>query len=126
MRNATIADNGKLTKAHEDLKDILPTKLDSTGNDRKTVLLLGSGMVAGPLVEHLASRPDVKIVVGNCLLFYLFCVYILNMLGFLASNVVEEAKSLIAGHHNAESTSLDISNNEDLSRLVSKADVVVR
>jgi alpha-aminoadipic semialdehyde synthase len=68
MRNATIADNGKLTQAHEDLNAMLPTKSSvNTGNDKKTVLLLGSGMVAGPLVEHLASRSDVKIVVGKWL-----------------------------------------------------------
>jgi alpha-aminoadipic semialdehyde synthase len=32
---------------------------------KKTVLLLGSGMVAAPLVEHLSKRPDVNIVIGN-------------------------------------------------------------
>lgn len=39
-------------------------KSTSLGN-KKTVLLLGSGMVAAPLVEHLINRPDVKIVVGK-------------------------------------------------------------
>lgn len=67
MRNATIADNGKLTSAHESLNKMLPTVSNTTshGSEKKTVLLLGSGMVAAPLVEHLLARPDVKIVVGK-------------------------------------------------------------
>jgi alpha-aminoadipic semialdehyde synthase len=70
MRGATITNNGKLTQAHQGLSDMLPTiKSAPYGNDKKTVLLLGSGMVAGPLVEHLASRPDVKIVVGKSYIY---------------------------------------------------------
>ncbi|KAG2207514.1 hypothetical protein INT47_004264, partial [Mucor saturninus] len=107
LRNATIADHGKLTKPHQALNAMLPNsagKSSSLGN-KKTVLLLGSGMVAAPLVEHLMNRPDVKIVV--------------------ASNVMEEARALVSGYSNAESVPLDISNHEDLTRLVEKADVVV-
>jgi alpha-aminoadipic semialdehyde synthase len=66
LRDATIVDSGKLTESHQGLKNILPSTTKQTnGNDKKTVLLLGSGMVAGPLVEHLMSRPDIKIVVGK-------------------------------------------------------------
>ncbi|KAI9256769.1 Saccharopine dehydrogenase-domain-containing protein [Helicostylum pulchrum] len=107
LREATIADGGKLTENHQALKKLLPSfnKGSSHGVEKKTVLLLGSGMVAGPLVEHLMNRPDVKIVV--------------------ASNVAEEAKALVSGYLNAESVPLDISNGQDLSRLVEKSDVVV-
>lgn len=66
LRNATIADQGQLMDPH---KGLLKSKAASTStatyNDKKTVLLLGSGMVAAPLVEHLVKRPDVNIVVGN-------------------------------------------------------------
>lgn len=66
LRDATIADSGKLTPPHQGLNTILPKTSSGSGvSDKKTVLLLGSGMVAGPLVEHLLSRPDVKIVVGK-------------------------------------------------------------
>lgn len=65
LREATIADNGKLTPPHQALNAMLPGKSTSNSLGKKTVLLLGSGMVAGPLVEHLMSRPDVKIVVGK-------------------------------------------------------------
>ncbi|KAI7906802.1 Saccharopine dehydrogenase-domain-containing protein [Cokeromyces recurvatus] len=105
LQNATIANVGKLTKPHEGLKEFLPSKTTPNGNGKKTVLLLGSGMVAGPLVEHLARRPDVNIVV--------------------ASNVLEEAKALTANYNNAETALLDINNHGELSRLVSLADVVI-
>jgi hypothetical protein len=70
-------------------------------------------MSRSSLVSHI------YIYIYNCL----FCILIHVS---VASNALDEAKALIAGHDNAESTSLDISNNEDLNKLVSKADVVVR
>ncbi len=36
----------------------------STSLKKKRVLLLGSGMVAGPAVDHIAQRKDVELVVG--------------------------------------------------------------
>ena len=33
---------------------------------KKRVLVLGSGMVAGPAVDELAARPDVEFIVGMC------------------------------------------------------------
>jgi hypothetical protein len=38
----------------------------------------------------------------------------------------DEANALVKNFKNAESAPLDISNHQELSRLVSKADVVVR
>lgn len=71
LREATIADGGKLTEHHQSLKKNLPSsQLSSHGIEKKTVLLLGSGMVAAPLVEHLMNRPDVKIVVGKHVFIY--------------------------------------------------------
>ncbi|KAF7721008.1 hypothetical protein EC973_005558 [Apophysomyces ossiformis] len=105
LANATIADSGKLTQAHRGLEKLLPSTLSTGVNQKKTVLLLGSGMVAAPLVNHLLKRPDVRVVVG--------------------SNVSAEATALVAGRDNAESVSLDISDKEQLTRLVSGADVVV-
>lgn len=65
LQEATIADNGRLTKSHTGLEELLPKKATNTYNDKKTVLLLGSGMVAAPLVEHLAKRKDTNIVIGK-------------------------------------------------------------
>ncbi|CEG74882.1 Putative Glyceraldehyde-3-phosphate dehydrogenase-like C-terminal domain-containing protein (Fragment) [Rhizopus microsporus] len=102
LRHSVIAEDGKLTEAHQGLKSYLST---TQKGPKKTVLLLGSGMVAAPLVEHLARRSDVNIVV--------------------ASNVAEEAKALVSKFSNAESVPLDISDRQNLSALVGKADVVV-
>ncbi|KAI9244018.1 alpha-aminoadipic semialdehyde synthase [Phascolomyces articulosus] len=111
LANATIADNGHLTKDHSSLASLLPqtttTKSNENIHNKRTVLLLGSGMVAGPLVQHLTQRSDVRVVV--------------------ASNATSEAQALISqcNHDQAESVPLDISNKHELSRLVSNADVVV-
>ncbi|KAG1500868.1 hypothetical protein G6F46_003999 [Rhizopus delemar] len=104
LRHSTITDQGKLTEAHQGLQNLLKHN-NAHGVQKKTVLLLGSGMVSAPLVEHLARRPDVNIVV--------------------ASNVTEEAKALVSNYYNVESVPLDISNHQHLSHLVAKADVVV-
>lgn len=131
LRNATIADQGQLMDPYKGLlkSSAAATRTTSTAtyNDKKTVLLLGSGMVAAPLVEHLVKRPDVNIVVGMSLVALEAnnLVYTHKNL-FAASNMTEEADALVRHYQNAESAPLDISNHQELSRLVSKADVVVR
>ncbi|KAI9255460.1 Saccharopine dehydrogenase-domain-containing protein [Sporodiniella umbellata] len=104
LRHCTIADKGKLTKAHEGLQSLLSASKQGHLK-KKTVLLLGSGMVSGPLVNHLSRRSDVNIVV--------------------ASNVTKEAEALVSQYPNAQSVGLDISDHQQLSGLVSNADVVV-
>ncbi|KAI8889066.1 hypothetical protein K501DRAFT_209009 [Backusella circina FSU 941] len=103
LRNAFITNGENLTAGHKHLDILLPK--NETLAQKKTVLLLGSGMVAAPLVEHLSKRPDVNIVI--------------------ASNVLEEAKKLVSQYPNTESASLDISDSQRLSSLVQKSDVVV-
>ncbi|CAO3635887.1 unnamed protein product [Cunninghamella echinulata] len=111
LSNAIIAEGGSLTKDHKGLESHLKkhggkqTKSNIIHKDKKTVLLLGSGMVSGPLVNHLTKRSDVNMVV--------------------ASNVMNEAQALVAGKDNAQAVSLDISNESQLSDMISKADVVV-
>ena len=65
LRNAAITEKGRLREAHRGLEACLPSSSKITKNGKKTVLLLGSGMVAGPLVEHLARRNDTHLVVGK-------------------------------------------------------------
>ncbi|KAI8391256.1 Saccharopine dehydrogenase-domain-containing protein [Radiomyces spectabilis] len=109
LANAIIADKGTLSGKHQSLKTLLPgtagTTTSQTQSRKKTVLLLGSGMVSGPLVDHLTKRSDIHLVV--------------------ASNVTKEAQALVSGRSNAEAVGLNISDREELSRLVSNADVVV-
>ena len=86
VKRATIASEGRLQPGHEWLgekvevwrrsqrsEDKRPTPDISPGNDgmrrtverKKRVLVLGSGMVAGPAVDELAARPDVELIVGE-------------------------------------------------------------
>jgi alpha-aminoadipic semialdehyde synthase len=90
VKRATIASEGQLQQRHEWLaekvkvwrnsqgsriEDKRPPSDTSSENDgrmghtferKKRVLVLGSGMVAGPAVDELAARPDVEMIVGEC------------------------------------------------------------
>jgi alpha-aminoadipic semialdehyde synthase len=89
VKRATIASEGQLQQRHEwlaekveawrksqgqrteDNRPAYDTSAESDGGMRRTferkkrVLVLGSGMVAGPAVDELAARPDVKLIVGE-------------------------------------------------------------
>ena len=90
VKRATISSEGQLQPGREWLaekvevwrssqrsriEDKRPAPDISSGNDgkvrrtverKKRVLVLGSGMVAGPAVDELAARPDVELIVGEC------------------------------------------------------------
>ena len=87
LERATIASGGKLRERHIWLKDMVDkyrkdevrskegnnamlasdqlSSRDVRPAQRKKVLLLGSGMVAGPTVEEICKRPDVELVIGK-------------------------------------------------------------
>ena len=78
LKRATIANHGRLEKRHEWLAPKVETwrvtqesrRRDIEGpgghaSKKKRVLVLGSGMVAGPAVDELAGRPDVELIVGE-------------------------------------------------------------
>jgi alpha-aminoadipic semialdehyde synthase len=84
IQRGTIAQGGKLQEPHSWLANRLgslmspfvsapvlsiteqPTPITTTGVSKKRrVLLLGSGMVARPAVDHIATRKDVELVVGE-------------------------------------------------------------
>lgn len=90
VERATIASEGQLRPGHEWLAekvevwrssqrsridDKRPTPDIISGNDgrmrrtverKKRILVLGSGMVAGPAVDELAARPDFELIIGEC------------------------------------------------------------
>ncbi len=87
LNRATISSHGRLEKRHEWLApkvDAWRATQESRRHDtsdihsgiggrggrvakrKKRVLVLGSGMVAGPAVDELAGRPDVEVIVGEC------------------------------------------------------------
>jgi alpha-aminoadipic semialdehyde synthase len=81
LQRATIASHGRLEKRHEWLAQKVEAwraTQESRRHDtssikgpgghvskKKRVLVLGSGMVAGPAVDELAGRPDVELIVGE-------------------------------------------------------------
>jgi alpha-aminoadipic semialdehyde synthase len=86
VKQASIAESGQLTTRHQWLQAMvnalsstgtIPTAKAGGGTGSKTtnsvdkrsapksVLLLGSGLVAGPAVDVLAGRSDVRLVIGN-------------------------------------------------------------
>lgn len=68
LTNAVIAEKGALAHKHEGLYNLLgKTSGSSTPSGvkpQKKVLLLGSGLVAKPLVERLLKRDDVHMKIG--------------------------------------------------------------
>ncbi|EPQ53172.1 hypothetical protein GLOTRDRAFT_140080 [Gloeophyllum trabeum ATCC 11539] len=72
---------------------------------KKRVLLLGSGMVAGPVVEHIGKRGEVELVV--------------------ASNILAEAQNLAKRFGNAKPVSLDVADLGKLGSLIEETDVVI-
>ena len=76
LQDATVAEGGQLTPSFHHLKDLVkehglaeirqstrsPTKPPGTPEN---ILLLGSGMVAAPLVDHLCRRTDIQLLVGT-------------------------------------------------------------
>ncbi|KZT50477.1 hypothetical protein CALCODRAFT_444572 [Calocera cornea HHB12733] len=111
LDRATIARHGRLSSPHDWLYSQLPSDLAArsnlTGNPAspKTVLLLGSGMVAKPVVHALCQRSDIALVI--------------------AANDVREAEGLAAGHHNAKAVLADASDRAQLEALICKVDVVI-
>jgi alpha-aminoadipic semialdehyde synthase len=72
LERATIVKAGALTQPHEWLQSRIEEsrveKSARSGTDsgsKRRVLLLGSGLVAGPAVEVFSARSDVYLVIGQ-------------------------------------------------------------
>ncbi|KZT63559.1 hypothetical protein DAEQUDRAFT_770505 [Daedalea quercina L-15889] len=133
LERATVAEDGRLSRDFEWLKEPLGTwaagctakgsvdgspvnsaseaahTLGESAHQlpprKKRVLMLGSGMVAGPAIEAICKRPDVELVV--------------------ASNVLSDAEKQTAGFTNARAVLSDMRDSTKVSRLVEEADVVI-
>ncbi|KAI6014540.1 hypothetical protein PISMIDRAFT_89188 [Pisolithus microcarpus 441] len=125
LERATVAKGGQLVGKHKWLREPVekwrsalasstadamasskgPAPVESTVHGKKNVLILGSGMVAGPAVEEICKRGDVELIV--------------------ASNSIDEAKGLTRHLPNAHARFLDVNDKEEMSRLIAQADIVV-
>jgi alpha-aminoadipic semialdehyde synthase len=92
LGQATIAEDGVLIGKHKWLHHSVDKfYAENTGNvqkhkvepkpvgvvRKKKLLMLGSGMVAGPAVDHIAKREDVQLVVGESFRMYFWFVLVL-------------------------------------------------
>ncbi|WVO16236.1 hypothetical protein L204_103907 [Cryptococcus depauperatus] len=117
LERAAIVKNGQLQPGYEWLGEKVqawkanmkaaPQEINSSRRDsrKKKILLLGSGLVAGPAVDVLAARPDVELAI--------------------ASNNLAEARSHIKNRTNIQAVLLDIADENRLSQIVASSDVVV-
>jgi saccharopine dehydrogenase-like NADP-dependent oxidoreductase len=71
----------------------------------KNVLVLGAGMVAGPLVRYLLEQEDFRLIVAS-----------LN---------VSKAQELVANHPKGKARLLDVTDTETLKELVSSSDLAI-
>jgi len=122
LKRATIASHGRLEKRHEWLAPKIeawrttqePPRHDTSDlggpgeylAQKKRVLVLGSGMVAGPAVDELAGRPDVELIV--------------------ASNSLQEAEQLVATYPKARALLVAMDDQTRVSQLVKESDIVIR
>lgn len=72
LERGTIVKKGKLAPKHEWLQEHLD-KLNVARNvkmpgPKKRILILGSGMVAGPTIDEISKRKDVELVIGKLVL----------------------------------------------------------
>jgi alpha-aminoadipic semialdehyde synthase len=146
LKRATIASNGQLQKGHEWLTEKvdawrvtqgLRNEIDATSDfdidkgrrraieRKKRVLVLGSGMVAGPAVDELAARSDVELIVGKSRTRLLVAKPGREHWP-LASNSLQEAERLVASHPSASALLITIEDRTRLSQLVKETDVVIR
>ncbi len=71
----------------------------------KTVLVLGAGLVARPLVRYLLDVPEFKVIV--------------------ASRTGSKAEALINGHPQGEARTLNVTNTDALRAVIREADLVI-
>ncbi|KAK4684901.1 alpha-aminoadipic semialdehyde synthase, partial [Tremellales sp. Uapishka_1] len=118
IKRGTIIRDGRLERPHQWLGEKVAVWQDGLAASnsheeaataksvrRRKVLLLGSGLVAGPAVEVFLQRRDFQLVI--------------------ASNNIAEARALAKGRGNVEVISLDVSDQRALDEAVRNADVVV-
>lgn len=126
LERGTIVEKGKLTAKHQwleaQLNDLNSGAEIGMRERKKRVLMLGSGMVAKPAVDHICTRSDIELVVGT--LYSL--IYRNSAHSASASNNPTEAAALVLDKQNASSVSLDIKDQDYLQSLIQKSDVVIR
>ena len=95
---------------------------------RKKILVLGSGFVAGPLVDYLHSFPNFEVTIGKT--SFSLPYYTVKLANFYlrlksASDKLHEAAELTKNRNRVEAKKLDVNESFELSNLISSHDIVV-
>lgn len=110
VAGAVIASNGSLTPAFQYIRDLrqqkrLQSLQMSSASGSKSVLVLGAGYVAGPLIDYLTRDNSLNVTIASAL---------------------EGQGSALAHKSNVNSLVLDVSNpGETLDQLVQESDLVI-
>ncbi|XP_038608296.1 alpha-aminoadipic semialdehyde synthase, mitochondrial [Tachyglossus aculeatus] len=108
VRDAVIASNGTLPEKYKYIQKLRESRELAQSlmmDDKKKVLLLGTGYVSGPVVEYLSRGGDINITVGSDM---------------------KEQLELLAKKHDINPITLDIGKQgEKLASLVKNQDLVI-
>jgi alpha-aminoadipic semialdehyde synthase len=107
LRTAVITSQGELTPAYKYIADFRRRNERErlSVSAKQKVLVLGSGMVAPPLVHHLSRFNGLHVTV--------------------ASNDIESAERIAKGRRRTVATELDVADKSELRNLIRSHDVVV-
>lgn len=132
LERATIAAGGKLVGKHEWLNPKVEAVVEeqrkysaAASPHRKTVLLLGSGMVAKPTVDEICSRKDINLIIGLSQISF-DPIYQALTHSCTASDNAHNNEQLAHSHDNASTATFSIHQEDEVASLVQKADVVIR
>lgn len=126
MDNATIAKDGQVYAKYADI-----TKNAIVSSKKKRVLLLGSGRVALPIVDHFLSRKDVELSIGiNYIRLRLSCEEFSAIIQFVGSNSMSEIESLLkaakSGQTGAGKVVMNVQDENSLMKHIGANDLVIR
>ena len=140
LNRATVATDGALVDKHAWLKEPLEIWRGATDGMTETpsttalnpalkdigppnkVLILGSGMVAGPAIDEICKRENIELIVGSFHPFH----NPNEILILVASDSKLVADRLVKHHPNASSQLLDVNDREEVGHLIEASDIVIR
>jgi len=129
LARATVAREGRLLGKHTWLGEKVEAWRASSGASAQTatrkqrILMLGSGMVAGPTVSEICKRGDVELIIGMSLSRLSRAAVLME--SSPASNSLSEAENLARKRENASAVLVDIADRAIVGNLVSKSDLVI-
>lgn len=109
IERATIMKDGVLVKRFENLQigSASPSFAKTSTDQNKKILVLGAGYVAKPAIDYLSRSQKNNVMVGT-------------------NKLDKNALSMSEGKPNVSVIEIDISNTEELEKLIANNDIVLR